>query len=204
MLLTPSNLLLLDEPTNHLDMGSRAVLAQALRSYEGAVVLISHDRFFIDEVCDEVWEVNAGRVTPFLGNYSHYLEKVQQGKRPMPFPLSAAPPPQSLISSKPAIVSKKVDRKEERRRNAERREARSKVIKPLKKKVEQAELEIQQLEERITELEAIQCASDHYDRPDEVVKVAKEVSEKQARLEQVMTEWEEAELELAEALEDFE
>ena len=131
-------------------------------------------------------------------------EKVQQGKRPMPFPLSAAPPRQSLVNSKTAIVNKKVDRKEERLRNAERREARSKVIKPLKKRVEQAELEIQKLEERITELETIQCASDHYDRPVEVIKVAKEVSEKHTRLEQVMTEWEEAELELAETLEDFE
>ena len=204
MLLTPSNLLLLDEPTNHLDMGSRAVLAQALRAYEGAVVLISHDRFFIDEVCDEVWEVNNGRVTPFLGNYSHYLEKVQQGKRPMPFPLSAAPPPQSEVNVKQVSSTKKLDRKEERRRNAERREARSKLIKPLKKRVEKAEKEIQEIEESLAELEALQCASDHYDRPEEVVKVAKEVSEKQDRLDAVMTEWEEAELELAEALESFE
>ena len=90
MLLTPANLLLLDEPTNHLDMGSRAVLAQALRAYEGAVVLISHDRYFIDEVCDEVWEVDGGRVTPFLGNYSEYQGRVQSGDR---YHSHFAPPP---------------------------------------------------------------------------------------------------------------
>lgn len=201
MLLTPSNLLLLDEPTNHLDMGSRAVLAQALRAYEGAVVLISHDRYFIDEVCDEVWEVNTGRVTPFLSDYSDYLERVQRGDRPLPFPLSAPPPIDQKNSADNSSVSRKVDRKEERRKTAEKREVRAKILKPLKRDVKRAEDDIERLEERLVKLEALQCAPDHYDQPDEVVRVAKELKGCQNQLEKAMSTWEEVELALSEATE---
>ncbi len=205
MLLTPSNLLLLDEPTNHLDMGSRAVLAQALRSYEGAVVLISHDRHFIDEVCEEVWEVNRGRVTPFLGNYSEYQERVQRGDRPLPFPLSAPPPSgfNQPSAGGESLAPPRVDRKEERRRAAERRDARSKLLKPLRRRVKSAEEEIERLEAKLLELGELQCAPDHYDRPEEVVRVAKEVRESESALEQAMEEWESAELELNEIAERF-
>lgn len=200
MLLTPANLLLLDEPTNHLDMGSRSVLAQALRAYEGAVVLISHDRHFIDEVCDEVWEVNLGRVTPFLGNYSDYLQRISTGDRPLPFPLSAPPLAGSNSGVNPPQVSlAKVDRKEERRRIAELRDARSKHLKPLKRRVKSAEEEIERLETVLAQLEATQCEPDHYDHPEEVVRVAKAVKDHQERLEEAMSAWEIAELELSEA-----
>ena len=200
MLLTPSNLLLLDEPTNHLDMGSRAVLAQALRSYEGAVILISHDRYFIDEVCDEVWEVEAGRVTPFIGDYSNYLERIQKGNRPLPFPLSGEPPPQLQVTSFEK-QQPKLDRKQERRKAAEKRDAQAKILKPLKKQVAAAEQKIQAIEARLSELETLQCAPDHYDNAEEVVRVAKEVKECQSQLEAAMLKWEEAELDLAEAME---
>lgn len=207
MLLTPSNLLLLDEPTNHLDMGSRAVLAQALRAYEGAVVLISHDRYFIDEVCDEVWEVQGGRVTPFLGHYSYYLDQVGRGLRPAPLPLSAPPPPLEDVGASPTVTGSsprgeeqpKLNRREERRRANEQRQERAKVLKPLRKRVESAEREIERLEQLLVDLEALQCAPDHYQNADEVVRVNREVKSAQRELESVMAEWEEAEEALGEA-----
>jgi ATP-binding cassette subfamily F protein 3 len=87
MLLTPANVLLLDEPTNHLDMASCAVLEAALGEFTGTIVLISHDRHFMDEVVEEVWEVADGRVTPFPGNYTDYLDRCARGDRPAPLPL---------------------------------------------------------------------------------------------------------------------
>jgi ATP-binding cassette subfamily F protein 3 len=208
MLLTPSNLLLLDEPTNHLDMGSRAVLAQALRAYEGAVVLISHDRYFIDEVCDEVWEVNEGRVTPFLGSYSYYLDQTNRGLRPAPFPLSAPPPPSGAAfglasGAEPSQPQPKINRKAERRRIAELRQERAKVLKPLKKRVETAERDIERLEELLAELEDVQCAPDHYQDAAEVVRVNREVKQAQRDLEVAMATWEEAEEALGEAASKF-
>ena len=208
MLLTPSNLLLLDEPTNHLDMGSRAVLAQALRSYEGSVILISHDRYFIDEVCDEVWEVNEGRVTPFLGSYSYYLDQLNRGLRPAPFPLSAPPPPSgnAFGLSTGTEVNRpqaKVNRKAERRRIAELRQERAKILKPLKRQVEKSEREIDRLEGLLAELEAVQCAPDHYQNTTEVVRVNREVKQAQRELEVAMEAWEEAEEALGKAISQF-
>lgn len=210
MLLTPSNLLLLDEPTNHLDMGSRAVLAQALRSYEGAVVLISHDRHFIDEVCDEVWEVRDGRVTPFLGNYSYYLDQINRGLRPAPLPLSGPPPPsygavhlEDIDAQEASQLPAKMNRKEERRRAHENRKERAKVLKPLQKRVESAEREIERLESLLLELEEVQCAPDHYQDAEAVVKVNRAVKQAQRDLEAVMSEWESAEEALGEAEASF-
>ncbi|MDX9826206.1 MAG: ABC-F family ATP-binding cassette domain-containing protein [Spirochaetia bacterium] len=76
MLLHPANLLVLDEPTNHLDLTSKDVLLEALRSFEGTVLFVSHDRGFIDELADLVLELEAG-TTPrlYYGGYSYYLEK---------------------------------------------------------------------------------------------------------------------------------
>lgn len=79
MLLRPANLLVLDEPTNHLDLTSKDVLLEALKSFDGTVLFVSHDRGFIDELADRVLELEAG-TTPrlYLGGYSYYLEKKAQ------------------------------------------------------------------------------------------------------------------------------
>jgi len=79
MLLHPANFLLLDEPTNHLDMRAKDVLLEALSSYHGTVVFVSHDRYFIDKLATRVFEVGDGRVEIFPGNYEDYLWRKQGG-----------------------------------------------------------------------------------------------------------------------------
>ena len=78
MLLQPSNFLLLDEPTNHLDMRAKDVLLEALESFTGTVVFVSHDRYFIDKLATRVFEVGEGKVVDYPGNYEEYLWKKQQ------------------------------------------------------------------------------------------------------------------------------
>ena len=73
-----ANLLLLDEPTNHLDLTTRQSLEEALRHFPGTVAVVSHDRYFMDRIVEEVWEVKDGRVRRFLGNYSDYLYALEQ------------------------------------------------------------------------------------------------------------------------------
>ncbi len=73
LLLKPANLLLLDEPTNHLDLASKEVLLQALRGYQGTLVFVSHDRYFVDALASRVVEVAEQRATPYLGNYEDFL-----------------------------------------------------------------------------------------------------------------------------------
>ena len=75
MLLRPSNLLLMDEPTNHLDLFSKDVLLEALRSFTGTVVFVSHDRHFVDGLANRVVEVEEGRLTSYQGDYEYYLAK---------------------------------------------------------------------------------------------------------------------------------
>jgi ATP-binding cassette subfamily F protein 3 len=84
-LLSPANLLILDEPTNHLDIQSREVLIEALQKYEGAFVLVSHDRHVLDAVAEKTWRVGGGTVRTFLGNYSDFRWQVEEGSaRPLP------------------------------------------------------------------------------------------------------------------------
>ncbi len=81
MLLRPSNLLVLDEPTNHLDVEACEVLEQALQQYQGTLVLITHDRSFINALANRVIEVRSGRLREFLGNYDDYLRKSEERAR---------------------------------------------------------------------------------------------------------------------------
>jgi len=78
MLLHPSNFLLLDEPTNHLDMRAKDVLLESLEKYNGTVVFVSHDRYFIDKLATRIFEIGNGRVEVFPGNYEDYLWRKQR------------------------------------------------------------------------------------------------------------------------------
>jgi ATP-binding cassette subfamily F protein 3 len=79
MLVSPANFLLLDEPTNHLDMRAKDVLLDAIREFSGTVLFVSHDRYFIDGLATRVFEVEAGRVHIYPGNYEDYLFRKQGG-----------------------------------------------------------------------------------------------------------------------------
>jgi len=77
LLMRPSNFLLLDEPTNHLDLRAKDVLLEALQQYTGTLVFVSHDRYFIDKLATRVFELEAGRLNAYLGNYEDYLWRKQ-------------------------------------------------------------------------------------------------------------------------------
>ena len=148
LLLNPPNLLLLDEPTTHLDMASINALVNALQPYEGTIVFVSHDVHFIRSLAKNVLHINAGRLTPYAGDYDYYLEKSGaacdrqalvaelQNHRP---PTISEPEP-----SKPKLSLKQI--KEQRRAEAEARKAVSAAKR-------QADARRQQLEERIIALE---------------------------------------------------
>ena len=79
LMLSGANFLLLDEPTNNLDIASAEVLEQTLADFEGTVLVISHDRYFLDRVVDRIVELEGGRLTEYLGGYSEYqAEKVRR------------------------------------------------------------------------------------------------------------------------------
>ncbi len=139
MMLTPPNLLLLDEPTNHLDIPTRDLLENALASYEGTVVLISHDRHFIDAVSTTVIEVDSGRIERFSGGYGDYVYARDQRAE-------AGAAEVDGVSETSSATPRHRD-KERKRHEAELRNEHHRLVKPLKD-------EIAALERRIAEVEA--------------------------------------------------
>ena len=82
LLLEENNLLLMDEPTNHLDMDSKDTLEEALKGYEGSLITVSHDRWFLDQVVNRIWELQDGVVTVYYGNYTDYI-RAKKGLPPL-------------------------------------------------------------------------------------------------------------------------
>lgn len=136
MLLRPANFLILDEPTNHLDMQSQEVLQRALKTYPGSVMIVSHNRDFLDPLVDKTLEFQPGREPQvYAGNISYYLEKSEEAVA------RTAPNP-----AKQAAKGGGSNRKQQRKLEAAQREKRSKVLKPLEQEFEEVEKKIAELE----------------------------------------------------------
>ena len=191
LLLDPPNLLLMDEPTTHLDMSSIDALLYALDQFEGTLIFISHDVYFIRALADHVVHINAGRITHYSGDYQYYLDKTKA--------VSAREALTAGARAETKVVQAKsnVGRKEQKRLEAEQRQARSGKRKGQQQLVYQLEKKIQELEQRQTELTADLEKQETYDNPGRAVQVNRDLVEVQEDLAQTTAAWEEAELKLA-------
>ncbi len=147
MLLRPANLLLMDEPTNHLDLFSKEVLLNALRSFGGTVVFVSHDRHFIDGLATRVVEVEGGQVTSFYGDYEYYLEKKGVASAA---PTAKAPDPGSPA---PVLREERLRQREEEKERQKEERRRLKQIAELEAEIEIQESLLAQLDERMADPE---------------------------------------------------
>jgi len=184
LLVTPANVLCLDEPTNHLDIPSRDVLEDALLEYQGALVLITHDRHLIRSVANRVVEVRAGVVSEFNGDYDYYIAKRQ--------PVAESEPG---FSPKP---STKISRKDERRLEAEQR-ARTKR---LRDRVRVIETELEELRAENARIETQLADPAAYSSGLDVGELVREYNANKRRSELLEQEWEEAALDLENAVQD--
>lgn len=160
LLLEPVNLLILDEPTNHLDMKTKDILKQAIKDFDGTVIVVSHDREFLDGLVDKVYEFGGGKVRECLGGIYEFLEKkriasLQELERSQPKPSKQpqSAPKTDTIQTTPSTVSPQNTPGSRKLSYAEQRE-REKAIRRADKKVQQAEADIAAIEAQIAEIEA--------------------------------------------------
>ncbi len=144
IMLSNANLLMLDEPTNHLDMYSKEILEDAINCYEGTVIYISHDRYFINRTAQKVLELTSTGVNQYLGNYQYYLEKKQEQEQ------------NNKTETKQVtyIVSEgKADWLKQKEQQAQERKAAAKVNK-VEQEIEQTETKIKELDTMLFEIHA--------------------------------------------------
>lgn len=175
------NVLILDEPTNHLDLDMRHALTMALQDFEGAVVLVSHERQLIASVCDELILVHAGNSRDFDGDLHDYADWLRQARNDlMKQGQQPAAPVQSKVEAQPVIS--KLDKEAQRKEAAKRREQ----TRPIRKNIEKLESQIGRLQPRLAEIEITLGDSSIYDaaRKDELLKLMNEQTELKQQLEQ--------------------
>ncbi|MDE6507902.1 MAG: ATP-binding cassette domain-containing protein [Alistipes sp.] len=182
MMLEPRNLLVLDEPTNHMDMRSKDILKSAIMKYDGTVVVVSHDREFLDGMVDKVYEFRDGAVKEYLGGIYYFLEKrkvesLQEIER------RDAPAKAKGTAEKPAANSGKL--------SYEQKKEQEKLVRKLRKAVEAIEADLADIERRIADFDARFAAATEYNEDD-----YKAYNELKARYDHQMHEWEKASYEL--------
>jgi len=192
LLLDPPNLLLMDEPTTHLDMNSIDALLYALDQFEGTLIFISHDVYFIRALANKVVHVNAGQLTHYAGDYQYYLDKTKS--------LSArAALTAGAKSETKAAPKTAVDRKEQKRREAEERQAKSNKLKGHRQLVHELEKKIQALEKRQIEITAELEKPETYSAGSKMMELNREFSHNAAEIVELTPKWEEAASKLAAA-----
>ena len=205
MMLEPRNLLVLDEPTNHMDMRSKDILKNAILKYDGTVVVVSHDREFLDGMVEKVYEFRDGGVKEYLGGIYYFLEKrkleslqeIERRDAPARSASKTAPKTGSgagakgangagganAAEGKPATLSGKA--------SYEQKKEQEKLLRKLRKAVESVEAELAGLEKQIAEYDAKFAAATDYNEADYTA-----YNDLKTRYDHQMHEWEKASYEL--------
>jgi len=149
LLLEPVNLLVLDEPTNHLDFRTKDVLKKAIKDFDGTVIVVSHDREFLDGLTDKVFEFGGGKIIEHLGGIQYFLEKKKLD---------------NLKDIEKQVLSSKQDNDEkvpsDNKISYEARKEFNKLVKRLEKQVEKCESNIESLEKQVVQTEGQLMSSD--------------------------------------------
>lgn len=191
MLLRPSNLLLMDEPTNHLDLFSKEVLLDALRSFDGTVVFVSHDRYFVNGLATRIVEVEGGALINYHGDYEYYLEKKEKGT-PAGNPdaeRAAAASRQSGPSEAGPQPLPEVT-KEERKKGREEEKQRKREEQGRQKQLAAVEAEISRTEAELARLEVEMNVPGFFDDPQRGAEAGDRHAALNSRLEELYGEWE--------------
>lgn len=177
LMISQSNFLLMDEPTNHIDMDTKEILENALSQYEGTLLFISHDRYFLNRIANKIYQFSTDGMEIHLGNYDDYLKhKAEAAER------------EAVLAEESRTIVTKTQQKTDRKKQKEE-EARIRLI---KKKVKEIEEAILNLEQKIEAIEETMCAPDFYDNLALASEINLSYEEHKQKLSELTDEWEEA------------
>lgn len=177
LMLGNANFLILDEPTNHLDIASKEILEDALGSYEGTVLYVSHDRYFINKTAHRILELTAGKFVNYIGNYDYYLEKHETMTARIPETTGTCPSPAKAVES--ATKQDWMAKKEEQAR-----------IRKKENQLMKCEEKIAALEARSSEIDTLMCDPRIGTQADRLQELAREQADIREALEGMYAQWE--------------
>lgn len=197
LMLSEANLLILDEPTNHLDITSKEILENAINQYQGTVLYVSHDRYFINKTATRILDLTEQTLLNYIGNYDYYLEKKPEveaaylgrstisqqalyGTKPGAFPAS--------LSSRSATTTKEND-SDNKQTWQQQKEEQAKIRKR-KNDLKKTEEEIHQLELRSEEIDALLTKEEIYTNVSKLLELNNEKKELEIHLEELLEQWE--------------
>lgn len=175
LMLERNNVLILDEPTNHLDIDSKEMLEQALDYFEGTILFVSHDRYFINQLANKVYDLDIHGGTMYLGNYQYFIEKKEENEA-----IQAKKENETSHQTKPIesqndhYIDQKLQKREQRQ---------------IERQIDECETKIDNFETKINEINEMLTLPDIYSDPEEAKRLANEKENNEQALEQVMSEW---------------
>lgn len=173
LMLSKSNFLLLDEPTNHLDIMSREALESAILNYDGTIIIISHDRYFLNKIINKIYELNVDGVKEYLGNYSYYVEKKKN------------PNKLNQFEENSGITKTQIKLDKKKKREAEKAEKeQAKLLKNIETRISKIEEEIESLQEQL-------CLEEVYSNPEKSKEVHNLLQDAENELSSLYEQWEE-------------
>ena len=174
LMLQEANFLILDEPTNHLDLESKEMLESALIDYDGTILFVSHDRYFINRLATKVVELASTGVTEYIGNYDYYIEKTAEQTA-----IAEYTEQQTENSEKDKNKSKRDEEKQLQRLQRQR----ARRIEEIEKTIDELEQEIEMHEMKLTE-------PDLYENFEKATELNELITQQKAKLEELLNEWE--------------
>jgi ATP-binding cassette subfamily F protein 3 len=168
-----SNFMILDEPTNHLDLQSRQLLEEVLSEFEGTLLFVSHDRYFIDRLATKVWAIEDGVLHPYMGNYTEYRTRKQHIVQNIPASKAA----KAAGEAKPVAVSST--------KSAGKKGSKEKVrtVEDVERDIEKAEAHVRSLEEQLAQAALVADA-------EQLTHLSTDYEQVKARVDELLEEWE--------------
>ena len=193
LLINPGNLLLLDEPTTHLDMAASEALVEALDSYDGTLVFISHNMALLERLPTRIWDIDRDGVQEYPGNFAEYLEHLERREEGVtPGPAAGETRQRPPKQTPDASERTRQGRQQRKRQEAEQRNALSRKTRKLRKTIEEVEQKIESLEEEKDALEPELADPSLYEDASRSRRIVERYEELRRKLERCYWQWEEA------------